>query len=589
MIKIALRSILMLDYRGRIEVACYSLIRILISLLDLVGVAAVGLIISIAANGTSGVTPKNKLSNSILNFLHLNDNSISKNIAYLGFGTALIFLSRLFLTYKFTRKTLQVLAKYEVQLADTVRQKLFYSGIIELQVNDSIRAAQIFTTGVSSAIRITGMVVSSLADIAALLGLIVVMGVASPLSMLGSVIIFSLPTYFSVRHFGNRTEVASKEVLRSNLNATKKVQETYFAYRELITGGQLEMLTEQAMDYRKVSSKMLVDAQFCATAPRLLLEATMVVVVMFVGLIIWATNPSTEFLTIFGIFLTASSRFIPVVASLMANISAMRYASGEASLFLDFVDDEKKKNISAGLLNRQKNFIAKSDIGQVETVSLADVTFGYPGSNKTVLKSVTVSIYRGDFVGVIGRSGVGKSTLVDLIIGVLNPSEGRILINGVEAADFVNRNPGVIAYVPQTCGLLDGSILENILYRKSYEEHELNDAISALKAARLWDFVEDLPLGINTVIGERGSLLSGGQRQRLSIARGLFQNASLIVLDESTNALDSFTEEQIYEILNDIKGRVTVIVIGHNPEKVKLNANRLLLVEDGTVTELPLT
>ena len=91
------------------------------------------------------------------------------------------------------------------------------------------------------------------------------------------------------------------------------------------------------------------------------------------------------------------------------------------------------------------------------------------------------------------------------------------------------------------------------------------------------------------MIGERGSLLSGGQRQRLSIARGLFQNASLIVLDESTNALDSFTEGQIYEILNDIKGRVTVIVIGHNPEKVKLNANRLLLVEDGTVTELPLT
>jgi ABC-type bacteriocin/lantibiotic exporter with double-glycine peptidase domain len=222
----------------------------------------------------------------------------------------------------------------------------------------------------------------------------------------------------------------------------------------------------------------------------------------------------------------------------------------------------------------------------VETVSLVDVSFRYPSASELLLSDVNMTLQRGDFVGITGGSGEGKSTLVDLIIGLLEPTEGKILINGIRSVEFLENNPGVIAYVPQSCGLLDGSILENILYRKNYQEYEVVEVINALKAARLWDFVSALPLGIQTNIGERGSLLSGGQKQRLGIARGLVQKSSLIVLDESTNALDLHTESQIYEILNELRDEITVIIIGHNFETIKLNANKLFLVENRTVTEL---
>ena len=586
MIKVALRSVLILDGRGRSIVAWYSLVRILISLLDLIGVASVGLIVSVAVSGTSSLTVDHQLSRNVLALLRLERSSISEIVAYLGVATTIVFLLRLFLTYYFTRKTLQVLAKYEVRLADMVRQKLFFSGIAKLQENDSIKAAQIFTTGVSSAVRIIGMVVTALADVAASLGLIIVMGVASPLSMLGSALIFGPTTYFSLRHFGNRTEIASKQVLLSNLGATKKVQENYFAYRELVAGGHLRMSTEHAMEDRRLSSRMLVDAQFYAIAPRILLEATMLIVVVFVGSIIWVTNSSSESLTILGIFLTASSRFVPVIASLMANISAMRYASGEAGLFLDFFDENKGKDYFVQSQKLDRCTIENSKNSSVDMVSLVDVSFRYPTASDLLLSDVNMTIHKGDFIGVTGRSGEGKSTLVDLIIGVLEPTEGKILINGIRSVEFLENNPGVIAYVPQSCGLLDGSILENILYRKNYQEYELVEVINALKASRLWEFVSALPFGIQTNIGERGSLLSGGQKQRLGIARGLFQKSSLIVLDESTNALDSHTESQIYEILNDLRGEITVIIIGHNFETIKLNANKLFLVENGTVTEL---
>jgi ABC-type multidrug transport system fused ATPase/permease subunit len=167
MIKVALRSVLILDGRGRSVVAWYSLVRVLISLLDLIGVASVGLIVSVAVSGTSSSTVDRQLSRNVLALLRLESSSISEIVAYLGVATTIVFLLRLYLTYYFTRKTLQVLAKYEVRFADMVRQKLFFSGIAKLQENDSIKAAQIFTTGVSSAIRIIGMVVTALADVAA--------------------------------------------------------------------------------------------------------------------------------------------------------------------------------------------------------------------------------------------------------------------------------------------------------------------------------------------------------------------------------------------------------------------------------------
>jgi len=216
------------------------------------------------------------------------------------------------------------------------------------------------------------------------------------------------------------------------------------------------------------------------------------------------------------------------------------------------------------------------------SVSLRDVSYCYPDSEEFTLKGINLEIHPGQMVAIAGSSGAGKSTLVDLILGVLEPTQGEALLSNILPTEAIKNFTGQISYVPQDVLIVDGTIKSNVAL--GYPEEDVNDELvwNSLNAAHLDDFVRQLPEGINHVIGERGTNLSGGQRQRLGLARGLFTKPKILVLDEATSALDGQTEASITEMLLGLRGSITLIVIAHRLSTIQ-EAERILFLKDGLI------
>ena len=219
-------------------------------------------------------------------------------------------------------------------------------------------------------------------------------------------------------------------------------------------------------------------------------------------------------------------------------------------------------------------------------LSVENLGFAYPGREETVLKEVSFHVPKGAFVGIVGPSGAGKTTFVDILLGLLRPAKGRILVDGVDVWQDIRAWQANIAYVPQTIYLIDGTIRENIALGMRPEDIDDDKVRRVLKMAELHDFVAAQPKGINAMVGERGVRLSGGQRQRIGIARALYQEPEVLILDEATSSLDSATEESITHTILKLKGEITILSIAHRVStlaecdfKVKFAEGEAMLLE----------
>lgn len=209
------------------------------------------------------------------------------------------------------------------------------------------------------------------------------------------------------------------------------------------------------------------------------------------------------------------------------------------------------------------------------------MTFTYPDTESPVLSDVNVTIPKNSSVAFIGPSGAGKTTMVDLILGVLKPQSGRVAVDGMDIAESYRGWHDKIGYIPQTIYMLDDTIRNNIAFGQAAE---IDDARiwDALHQAQLDDFVRSLDEGLDTMIGEAGVRLSGGQRQRIGIARALYRKPEVLVLDEATSALDTETEAAVMEAIDSLQGRMTMLIIAHRLSTIQ-NCDVVYQVENGAV------
>ncbi|NYE06423.1 ABC-type multidrug transport system fused ATPase/permease subunit [Bacillus niacini] len=237
--------------------------------------------------------------------------------------------------------------------------------------------------------------------------------------------------------------------------------------------------------------------------------------------------------------------------------------------------------LTAGEVENHEN---KPKIKQVDgNFSIQQVCYRYPNSDQTILHDINLEVKQGETVAFVGESGSGKSTILNLLIGFIQPTEGRILLDGHDMSSIDLRSfRHHLAVVPQSTILFSGTILQNITYgMPSVTEDELK---RVLLAANLWDVIEKLPDGLNTRIGEHGDKLSGGQRQRVSIARALIRNPKVIILDEATSALDSHSEKKIQEALNTLCHGRTTFIVAHRLSTIR-NADKIAVIENGRCVE----
>ena len=261
-----------------------------------------------------------------------------------------------------------------------------------------------------------------------------------------------------------------------------------------------------------------------------------------------------------GVLGLAAVRLMPSVNRIISLFNTIKF---NMPLFNEMYDDllaiknEKDKDEQ----NRLHTTVRKLQFH--EEITVRNLTFSYPNTKKEILKNISFSIPKGSFVGIVGASGAGKTTFVDILLGLLPPENGAILVDGKNIYDDISSWLCNIAYVPQSIYLIDGSIRENIALGIPADKVSEERIRTVLKMAELSDFVEALNEKENTRVGERGALLSGGQKQRIGIARALYSNPSVLVLDEATSALDNETEKSITSTILKLKGEITIISIAH--------------------------
>lgn len=320
---------------------------------------------------------------------------------------------------------------------------------------------------------------------------------------------------------------------------------------------------------------------FIVALPRLFLELMAVLTIVIVSVsFVFLERSFESFVPLIALITVASVRLIPSFNTISSSIATIKYQSASYELIANEINDMKKRN-SKNTDYKIENKLKKK-ISFQNKLEIKDLVYFYPGTKKIVIDNSNFTINRGDVIGISGSSGSGKSTLIDLITGLLKPSNGQVLVDNFD----INVNPNnwqqQIGYVPQDIYLLDDTIKSNIAFGVTDIEFNENNFNKALELAQLKDFIKGLPNKENTQVGDRGIRLSGGQRQRIGIARSLYFKPNILIFDEPTSALDIKNEKKIIDDLYKLGGDLTILIVSHR-NTVFEKCKKILDIQDGKI------
>jgi ABC-type multidrug transport system fused ATPase/permease subunit len=326
---------------------------------------------------------------------------------------------------------------------------------------------------------------------------------------------------------------------------------------------------------------------FMPNVSKYVIETSIVIGALFIGGLQFSTQDATNAVASLSVFLAAGSRIAPGVLRIQQGFIQVRSSLGIATPTLLLI--ESLKPISA--LPVTVDQLDTSHPGFDGSLVIKDVSLTYPGNEAPALSHITIEVLKGSTIALVGPSGAGKTTLADVILGLIDPSEGNVMLSGLKPKAAIAKWPGAVAYVPQNVSIMNESILENLLVGYPESSISPDDIQMALQIAQLDDYVNESVSGIHSKVGDKGLKISGGQRQRIGIARALVTKPKLLVLDEATCALDGQTEAAIAEAIGMMRGKTTLIIVAHRLSTVK-SADKIVyldrgrLIASGTFEEL---
>lgn len=328
------------------------------------------------------------------------------------------------------------------------------------------------------------------------------------------------------------------------------------------------------------STRLLAYIRFIQQIPKPVVETTAVLGMLLIAvMLVWQGRPMSSIIPILTLFAMATVRLMPSIQQLISMYTNLRYNLVTINPIYHDLKELEEYNT-----NFVKDRSSRKELDFSNDIEIKSVSYHYPESDEPALKHISINIPKGKAVAFVGASGAGKTTMVDLILGLLEPDQGHIYVDGLNIYENLSAWQRNLGYIPQSIYLADETLRANIAFGLPPKEIDDEKVKNAVELAQLESLIQRLPKGLDTIIGELGTRLSGGQRQRVGIARALYHDPQVLVMDEATSALDNITEKQITSAIESLKGDRTLIMIAHRLTTVK-NCDKLYFMEDGRIVQ----
>jgi len=548
---------------------------ILSSLVDLLGIGLIGGYIAIIIDPLFITKAQEILP--IISFL--NNFNHEETILYIGYVLFITFLVKfclvLFINHRIFHFAYFEQAKIQkVMINGFLHQD--YETFILSKSAESLASISTYSS-VYKDVLVSGLqVLSSILVIIAAFIMLALVSISTVALLLLMIFIIFYAYNFA---FARRLDATGRDFAKGSANLFKGTQEAADGIKEIKTLGKENFFIDSVSNSAEVIAKGGVRLNVFTLLPRNMIEVALIgFIVLVITANVLLNEDLTAVLSILSVFAAAMIRITPLISQLQSSANSMVFGR-ESVILLAKIMKDKGIDINEDLETFSKNAYSKSkDV--FNQLKLENISYTYPNSSKPSIIDVNLEINQGDFIGLIGPSGAGKTTLVDIILGFLKPSKGILKFNSDDAHNDIAGWLSHCAYLPQDIFLINGTLKENItLSRENIETKELEEA---LKLSRLTPILKDLDNGLNTDIGDKGVRLSGGQKQRVSIARAIFNKRDVLLLDESTSALDSETEAAVINELMTLRNEKTIISIAHRISTLK-QCNKIFRVNDGKV------
>jgi len=541
------------------------LIQIFLSILDLAGVATVGVLGALAVRGVQSQQPGDRV-NGVLDLLGIQNLSFQSQMTILGVLAATILISRTIASIFLNRKTLFFLSRRGASISSRLTSKLLSKSLIRIQKNSNQVTLFSLTTGVEIVVlKILGTGVTLISDLSLLVVMAVGLFVVDPLIAFSSLLLFGMIGLALYKLMHERAYRLGQNQQNYGIRNAELVLEVLNSYRELTVRNRRDFYARQIGELRMKMADTAADMVFMPNISKYVMETTVVIGALVIAGVQFMMKDAVHAVATLSIFLAAGTRIAPAALRLQQGAVQIKEATGAASSTLELI----KELNDVQEIEQTLDSLDLIHSGFNSEVTIQNVTITYPGKTFPAVADFSLRIEKGTTVALVGPSGAGKTTVVDLILGVLSPDSGKVIISGLEPLEAIRAWPGAISYVPQDIVIANGTIRENVAMGFPVEIATDDAVLNALAKADLIDFVNNLPKGLDTPVGERGTKISGGQRQRLGIARAMFTNPSLLVLDEATSSLDGKTELRISDAIRELRKSTTVIMIAHRLSTIK--------------------
>jgi ABC-type multidrug transport system fused ATPase/permease subunit len=572
------KVLLLLETKDRLKLFLVLLINTFLAFLDLIGVALIGITSAVLIRGLQGLTAGDQVARFI-ELLNL-DGLPQRNLLILLGGAAIFFfIIKTILSVYFLIRILRYMSIRNAQISSSLVSKMLNRPVEKILGKSIQHQIWIVTSGVEMLIggAVTSLVVIA-SDLVLLLVILVGLMLVDLTTSIGTFFVFTAIAFSLYFLLHKRVATLSTKSSYQSIYFSQKISEGINSFRDLFIKGGREFYVNEIRKTKMQLAGYDAEIKFIPNISKYTMEIAVILGVAVVAGYQFYLFDSNRAIAVISVFLAASTRIAPAIVRLQQNIISIKSSLSAAKLTFDLIDELS----GVEELERIETVISTNHTDFSPRVKLSNLKFTYSDETENTIQDISLDVTEGKFIAFVGPSGGGKSTLIDLILGLLAPSSGSITISSLKPVDAIKKWPGAIGYVPQDVFIENSTVKENICLGFNPDSVSNDLVWQALKLADLSDFVKGLDGQLSYKISDAGKNLSGGQRQRLGIARALLTKPKIVIFDEATSALDAETENRVSESILKLTGNCTVIFIAHRLSVVR-NADMIYYIDKGKI------